>query len=84
MKRVRYIVTHHPGLFTEVHCETEGSGKALITPNYSLIDSLSYCVGGYASRGVTENPDVVKGVYWGMFAKPDENTYVGPWVEVSQ
>jgi len=68
--KARYIIRHHPGLFTEILVERDGQVPVQTETRYSWGVAREYCRDNVKAHGVEP-----------VIEKPDAYTEVFPWVE---
>lgn len=69
--KARYIIRHHPNLFTELLVETEDGKIQQIEDRWTWAETREYCRRALELRGIA--PDITK---------PEPHTEVFPWVEL--
>lgn len=71
--RARYIIRHHPNLFTEILIEEEGKQPVQIETRLGWGVSREYCRQALEERGIKPTIERI-----------DPHTEVFPWVEIHE
>lgn len=69
--KARYLIVHHPGLFTSIQVERDDGSKQEIENRFTWAVSREYCRDGCKSRGIEP-----------VIERPQPHVEIFPWITI--